>query len=233
MYGADASDVARFLLGLDLDEEYQTKKISKLGDEYLAELFRSKFGGELHRWDNVCWFHLTRVPANTDFAEGILPLHLALEKVWGTLISILSDARRRANLEKLRGAGVDDFQYNLKTGDTSLSGPYAMLVRESAFQSRSMGNHDYLKLPEIIEDICNGYQRQFGESIIEGVSIALKPCIVKFEVAEGDVSDLVEAVLMYCWSKVHSQELSLDANTCYDAGGTIVPHSAIRKIEFV
>jgi hypothetical protein len=78
-----------------------------------------------------------------------------------------------------------------------------------------------------------GISGSLGKNIIEEVSNALKPCIVKFEVADRDVSDLVEVVLMYCWSKVHSQELSLDANTCYDAGGTIVPHSAIRKIEFV
>jgi hypothetical protein len=39
-----------------------------------------------------------------------------------------------------------------------------MLVREVAFD-RPSEYHDYLWLPEIIEDICNGYQRRYGERI--------------------------------------------------------------------
>ena len=41
-------------------------------------------------------------------------------------------------------------------------GPYAMLVREIAFNSQVVGNHDYLKIPEIIEDMCMDVQKVYG-----------------------------------------------------------------------
>lgn len=108
-----------------------------------------------------------------------------------------------------------------------------MLVRESAFHSGEMGNHDYLEFPEIVEDICNGYERRYGESIQEEISSALRKCIVKFEVPERDGAWLAAPALLYCWCKVHNEKLSTDANTCYDAKGAMIPHSAIRGIEFL
>jgi len=233
-YAAKISDVEALLSALDLEEEYRTRKIPVPSDEYLAGLFQSRFGRPVHVWDNIYWFHLTRVPANTDFAEGILPLRLALEKIWTALISVQDDARKRAILERLRDRGVPDYQYKLKAGVPLHDGPYAMLVRESAFHSAAMWNHDYLKMPEIIEDICNGYERHSGERICDEIANALKPCIVKFEDSDSaDDRHLMHVVLYYCWSKCRNEELCHLANTCFDAKGKIIPRSAIRKIEFL
>ena len=233
-YAAKISDVEVFLSALDLEKEYRTRKISVPSDEYLAGLFQSRFGRPVHVWNTICWFHLTRVPANTDFAEGILPLRLALEKIWRALISVQDDARKKAILESLRDKGVPDFQYKHKVGVALHDGPYAILVRESAFHSAAIGNHDYLKMPEIIEDICNGYEQDTGECIFDEIANAFKPCIVKFE--ESDLADdrhLMHVVLYYCWSKCRNEELCHLANTCFDANGRIIPRSAIRKIEFL
>jgi hypothetical protein len=236
-HAATISDVEAFLYALDLDERYQASNISAPGVEYLASLFQSHFGHPIHTWDNICWFHLTRVPANTDFAEGILPLRLALDAIWRTVISVQDDSRKRAILESLRDTGVPDHQYKLKAGVALHDGPHAMLVRESAFHSGAMGNHDYLQMPEIIEDICNGYERHTGERIVDRVANALKPCIVKFQDSEregsGDDSDVMRVVLYYCWSKCRNEELCYLANTCFDARGRVIPRSAIHKIEFV
>jgi hypothetical protein len=155
-----------------------------------------------------------------------------LERIWQTLISIPGDQQRSANLESLKRTGVQDRLYRQKTASAFHFGPYAMLVRESAFWSREMRNHDYLGVPEIIEDICNDYKQRFGTTIETEISTALKPCIVKFEVEDDSASSLVENALRYCWCKANGHGLDFGANNCFDGKGKAIPHENIRKIEF-
>jgi len=176
---------------------------------------------------------LTRAPIGTDFAEGILPLGSSLEIVWKTITGIPKHENIRRNLERLRRDGVPDHQYNLKVGAQLHSGPYGMLVREAAFHPKSMGNHDYLALPEIVEDICNGYHAKFGVRIHGEISTGLQKCIVKFEAPIESGHDLIEPSLLYCWKTIHGQALSFDANTCFNGYGVPVPRSMIRSIEFL
>jgi hypothetical protein len=234
VYGKEVAGLERFLSELDIGREYEAEKISVRGDCYLFDVFQAEFGKALRSWDRVRWFHLTRVPLGTDFSEGILPLTLSLEKVWKTIIAAQDDKRKRAICEKLRTMGVPDRQYNLKAGVPLHGGPYAMLVREAAFHSASMHNHDYLRTPEIVEDICNGFKNHCGESILDETLGALKPCIVKFEEsADDDDGHLMRVLLYYCWSKCRGEDLCYLANTCFDGRGKIVPCSAIQNIEFV
>lgn len=227
-------DVEHFLSALDLDAEYEKRNQPVPGDEYLTELFQRRFGKSIQNWNSVYWFHLTKVPADVDFTEGILPLRLSLPKLWKTLISLQYDPRKRAILEKLRDTRVPNFQYNLKVGRSFADGPYAMLVKESAFQSNAIGNHDYLRTPEIVEDICNGYEQETGERMLDEVLEALKPCIVKFEDYDADDQPhLMKVLIHYCWSKCRSEELCFFSNTCFDAKGRTIPLSAIRRIEFL
>lgn len=233
LYGTDVTRVNKFLLKVDLDEEYLREIVLKDSDDHLTDLFEKHFGKPTQVLDRVCWFHLTKVPLGTDFSEGILPLHLALDKIWRTVISIPSDPRKRAHLQKLRKEGVPNHLYLLKTQNLIHSGPFAMLVRETAFHANSMGNHDYLEFPEIIEHICNGYEQAFGESIHQEISVALRKCIVKFEVTDESGNDLIAPSLLYCWCTAHNEELSYGANTCYDGRGTTIRFAAIRKVEFL
>ena len=236
-YAISVPDVEAFLSALDIEEEYRTKNISVRGDEYLAKRCQAEFGEPVRSWGRVCWFHLTRVPLNTNFDEGILPLGLALDKVWAAVISAQDDAGTKARLQKMRNTGVPDRQYNLKVPASFLHGPYAMLVREVAFHSGAIGNHDYLAIPEIVEDICNGFKAETGKSIFERLENFLKPCIVKFEDCDGsdrpDDPHLRKALLYYCWSKRRNEELCYLANTCFDARGEVIPRSAIRNIQFL
>lgn len=210
------------------------KNIPIRGDQYLIDLFQSQFGQPVHQWNSVCWFHLTRVPTTTNFAEGILPLQDALTKIWRTVISAQSQNQKKRVLKRLRDQGVPDFQYQHKTKDPQLGGPYAMLVKESAFRTSEIGNHDYLRTPEIIEDICNGYEKETGERIFDEIAALLRPCIVKFE-HDSDHGDrhLTGVLLYYCWSKCRNERLCYLANTCFDGQGKTIPRSAIRAIEFV
>jgi hypothetical protein len=151
-----ASDVLKQLSEITLDQDYRQGPDFLSPQQNLLESFEGRFGRWAAPWESTCWFHLTRVIASVDFGKGILPLHLALDGIWETLKSIAADSRTRLNLENLRKNGVPNDLYILKTNSRIHSGPFAMLVRESAFCSRPMGNHDYLASSEIVEDICNG-----------------------------------------------------------------------------
>ena len=96
-----------------------------------------------------------------------------------------------------------------------------------------MGNHDYLELPEIFDEICRGYEQAFGESIHGEISVALKKCVVKFEVTDERGNNLIAPSLLYYWCKAHNKELSRAGNNCYDGKGTTIPSAAIRKVEFL
>lgn len=222
-----------FLAVVDLEKEYEANSGDSDGNDLIVDLFEAHFGPCAQVWDLACWFHLTRVPLGTTFSEGILPLDLALDRIWQTLNAILGPGQKAVKLQELRAAGLSDYLYNLKTQSSIHFGPFAMLVRESAFHAEAMWNHDYLRIPEIIEDICNDYERRFRERIHEEVSAGLRPCVVKFEVAEDSGESLLAPVLHYCWCKARREELHLHANTCFDGRGQTVPHSAIRKFEFL
>jgi len=233
IYDAKPTSVIDFLSRINLDLEFQRKMIPKQPEDYLQELFESEFGSPTRSLEKAVWFHLTRVPAGTTFAEGLLPLRLALNQIWTMISSIPSNSRTRQNLEKFRESGIPSYEYGLKTSSGIHHGPHAMLVRESAFHARVMGNRDYLNLPEIVEDICNGFEREFGESIHGEVKNALKPCIVKFESSRRSGSDLLAPVLLYCSRMLRKQELSLNSNTCYDGGGVTIPPAEISRIDFI
>jgi hypothetical protein len=231
-YGASAGEIGRFLEDSDLDESYEGHRQSKPFDEYLVEVFESRFGPPQQLWSSVRWFHLTRVPPGSGFTEGILPLHLVLDKIWKSIISIPRDLRTRVNLESLKDSGVPDYLYNMRASDILHAGPFAMLVREAAFCPTTLWNNDYLKFPEIVEDICNGYEQKYGGRIHEEISAALRPCIVTFEVVENHTSNLIAPVLLYCRCKARDEDMWLDANACYDGKGEVILATAIRKIEF-
>lgn len=222
IYGANAPDVRRFLSSTKLTDYSELKP-----------MFESRFGPP-KKLDTVCWFHLTRVRAGTEFSEGILPLHDALETIWSTLISVLSNEQQREKLRQMKKEGVPNHLYVMKTGNRLHSGPYAMFIKEVAFQADAVGNHDYLEFPEIVEDICNGYETKFGESIREEINEKLRKCIVKVELpASSDDEDLLYRALLYCWCTLHGEQPNTGSNTCLDGEGRAIGPEAIRKIEFV
>jgi hypothetical protein len=233
VYRASIADIKDFLSEFEIESEYEKYKGDMSAGDLLQTKFSQKFGGPQQSVTGISWFHLTRTLDGATFSEGILPLGAALPKLWDMLVSIPKDKGRRLRLEELKTNGVPNFQYNFKTPHKLHHGPYAMLVRESAFNASEIGNHDYLKLPEIIEDICLGYEEKFKESIEEEIKTALRPCIVKFEDRSGTRIDVIGPVLQYCYCKGRNEELHIHANTSFDGEGEAVPFEAIEKTEYL
>jgi hypothetical protein len=233
VYGVSSEDIKDYLSNFDLDGEYEKYKEDMDASDLLLTKFNEEFDRPKRPIAGVSWFHLTRTLKGSTFSEGILPLGAALPKLWDMLVSIPKAKIKKRRLEEMRTNGVPNYQYNLKTPHKLHHGPYAMLVRESAFNASEIGNHDYLKLPEVIEDVCWGYQEKFKESIQEEIMAALRPCIVKFEDRSGTRTDVIGPVIRYCHCKVWNDELHIHTNTCFDGQGEAVPFEAIQKIEYL
>ena len=123
--------------------------------------------------------------------------------------------------------------FSQKTLNSLDQGPFGMLIRDAAFESKHMDNHDYLACPEIIEDICDGYKAKFGNSILESVSSILRPCIVKFESSTSTHDGLLTTVIYYCWGCVWNEPMDFDSNRCFDNKGQTIPPTAIISTAYL
>jgi hypothetical protein len=96
-----------------------------------------------------------------------------------------------------------------------------------------MRNHDYLQLPEIMEDICAGYEREYGQRIYEQLENALVPKIVKFWSDERKDKTCVESAMYYLYSIPHGLPLTMCSNTCFDGKNTPILSEQITNVEVV
>jgi hypothetical protein len=183
--------------------------------------------------DLVHWFHATRVLPGTDFRDGVLPLRRRLDSIWMLLESLASDwttpAEWRHFRRNMQGPGAQ--QYQLKISSSLHDGPYAFLVRDAILQPRDLWSHDYLDMPEIIEDICQSYQQVFARPLYERVQAATRACIVTFRSTEPR-PDAVAAALMYVHRLARREDLFLHCNTCYDGKGIPIPARDLVGVEW-
>jgi hypothetical protein len=200
--------------------------------EYLYEVVVKHFGmpGEML---GAYWFHTTRTLKTTTFASGIKPLGSILNDVWDMLLSAVEDPVIHARLVWMRANGVGDSHFITKTNNSMHWGPFGILVRDVAFHANSLLQHDYLGMPEIIEDICNGYKSKYRESIIEIFNSALTPTIVKFFSASQTGQIYIETSLCYLSSVLECGKPCSASIACFNGNGNQILAHDISKIERV
>ena len=183
----------------------------------------------------ICWFHGTRVPSGTTFAEGVLPLGDWLpslrEAVLGTLDD--EDARREvvAAFDRQGGFGM---HFGNKVKDPLHWGPYAILVREVADNAKAIGQHDYLAMPEIIEDLCEDVRLASGLDLLAVFEERWRPAMVKFTAPAGDAADFALAIaLCYLRECALKDRPGFGAVWCFDGHGQAVPAGSILSVEGV
>lgn len=202
------------------------------GDEgSLAQLRRVP--GFDEREHSTCWFHVTRASRTNTFGAGLLPLGSALEGIWKFLRSLLDESGQK-RLDTFRPALESDrgSNYARKVEHRDGWGPHGLLVRETAFRAAEIGNHDYLQVPEIIEDICAPFRANFGIDLLERYWAATEPCIVKF-ITSSSHRLSVETALAYLRRLCRDEPFSLSCNLCFNAGGSPIERDRILGIEFL
>jgi hypothetical protein len=187
-------------------------------------------------FDGAYYFHGTRVLDPSLFREqGILPLGQMLDRIWDSLYGLIADLitdtdwrdhREKVEARIVEGNGV--FQYVLKSGNALHHGPYALLTRDNHVNPAE-GNHDYLAIPEIVEDIAQTWQPELQDRF----RAASKPCIVKF-LKEGSVhEDYVRGAFWYLHGMLHEGEVTRLSQLGFDCGGVAVPSSDIVDVEII
>lgn len=229
IFGIDEMGLREFLASIDLDRHYELNNPQLMAGPELLRLFELEGGRQRESIDRVYWFHLTRVLSSTQFQDGILPLGQVLPSIWTMLFKLFTGTHHEARLRAMQAAGVADRHFNFKTNNSDQWGPFAMLVRDVAFFSAEVHNHDYLRTPEIVEDICNGYREQFGENIQAAIEHSMVPTIVKFWSTYQGYG--LESAMCYAYCCVHKEQLRSSANTCFDGEGTTVPFEHIVSIQ--
>jgi hypothetical protein len=175
-------------------------------------------------FEGTYYFHGTRVLGTASFdREGILPLGQVIDRIWTTLHPLVADVMTQADWRRHRteieaGAGADGgYQYRLKTERPTLHGPYAFLVRDHHLIPRD-GHHDYLAIPEIVEDIARSLRLDL-QSRFEAASI---PCLVKFQSA-GITTNELHSAFWYVHCMLHHEEPGWASPYSTDRHGTAVP----------
>jgi hypothetical protein len=144
-----------------------------------------------------------------------------------------TDMKREAAaaFERKGGFGV---HFGMKVANALHWGPYAILVREVADHARDLGQHDYLGMPEIIEDLCEDVRLASGLELLPVFEQRWKPALVKFTWPAGESADYAVAIALCYLRDVSLQNRpGCGAVWCFDGGNTPVPAERILAVEWV
>ncbi|PEF94031.1 hypothetical protein [Bacillus cereus] len=212
----------------------------KTNDKLLLEQIKKLIRKTDINYDRTVWFHGTRT--NNDFKDGILPLGEVIENIWDNLyklvqkeISLEMWTEFRSNVEN--GLGGDGaYHYNLKINLKKAWGPYGLLIREITFippeKFSDVGNHNYIKIPEIIEDICLEFDKKYQLNLKERFEDNSSKCIVHFYTFNTK-EKYIGSALHYLYLCFHDFEMDNNCSIAFDGEGVKVPSEHILSVELL
>ena len=239
IFELDIGILKQTLEQVDFSQLWENKYCNQMSfNEFMYYYFVKRFNVKKNI-DKVCWFHLTRTLNAERYERGILPLGQVKEELFMDMYNLVSDIITLDKWKKIisyGSGGNNQFLYTEKTSNSFHYGPYGMLVKEVAFSSKELGNHDYLNIPEIIEDIAIGIESNFNINFTDLYLSHSYPIIVKFIVdfskCHYDTTEpLIESALQYVYTKINNYKLHFGCNTCYDGKNTSIPRQNILYIE--
>ncbi|EEZ6118625.1 hypothetical protein OGQ40_003552 [Salmonella enterica subsp. enterica serovar Muenchen] len=232
-FGCSVMQLKKVLLSLDLEQIYETDHSIMIdSQQYLREYVCRELGSP-GKFSTAYWFHGTRTSADNTFESGLLPLNQTESLVMDMLVNLAPDAVVKEKLQAWNfHAGVPDNLFRMRTRNEMHWGPYGHLVREVHLHARKLWQHNYLRLPELVEDVCNAYQKKYGQDLTEHYLKVLKPCIVCFRADIEYEKGALEAALSYGYTSV--RELPPDSGALFgiDRHGISVSLGEIVNIEF-
>ncbi|MGY5958070.1 DUF4261 domain-containing protein [Kosakonia sp. BK9b] len=232
-FGCSVMELKKVLLSLDLEQIYETDhSIMVDSQQYLREYVCTELGSP-GEFTTAYWFHGTRTFTDNTFEEGLLALNQSESLVMDMLVNLAPDSEVKEKLQAWNfHAGVPDKLFRMRTTNKIHWGPYGHLVREVHLHAHKLRLHNYMRLPELVEDVCNAYQKKHGQDLTGHYLNVLKPCIVCFR---GDIAyekGALEAALGYAYTSVRGLPPDSSAVFGIDRHGISVSGNAIVNVEF-
>lgn len=234
IFSCTSSEFSEFSNSLDLEKSFVNTGASEAVsfEGYVFNTFVDHFQLPA-AFDEICWFHGSRTLQSSSFKKGLLPLNEVLPQIWDSLILKAPNEHVQNNLLILRKDGVPNKLYGLKVPDKTHWGPYGYLVKEFLTHTEELCQHNYLAMPEIIEDICSGYKEKFQESIVDIYTQLLKPCIVKFITPASDIySDVTNIALCYAYFRSRNEPINSCEVACFNGHGHAIGSEKILSAEY-
>jgi hypothetical protein len=144
------------------------------------------------------FFHGSRVvDPDVFFRRGILPLARIIDEIWDVLYRLVETDCPKDKWDSFRrdmesqGCGDSGDIYRERLRHPLHHGPDSYLIRDALLRPDAAW-HDYLKIPEIVQDIT----RCYGKDLEARFRAATVACIVEFE---GPIDSPETAANTACW----------------------------------
>ena len=152
---------------------------------------------------HTCYFHGTRCLPRITFADGLLPLSVAIDAIWDSLFELVSEDETReswktfrtefeASSEAKRPGG---YWWRVKNTREREAGPWGKLIREEWLIDGRDDNHYIHEGPEIITVISMACKDKTGIDLSGRYLKASRGCIVHFSTTKFDKWALGGALL--------------------------------------
>lgn len=185
------------------------------------------------KYSATYWFHLTRLPAGTDFSEGLRPLHETLHDILEFLGDMVADRVGNGSLKSFKksvlNGEIESGTLQLRSESSQQQGPFGWLVRDFAFHQSP--KRDYFRsLPEAVEDLIGTIEGYFGIDLESKYREHSNSFIVKFQTSDSSETHL-SAALYYLWALQQGDGLSDQCAIHCSMHGQRVPASDIIEVE--
>lgn len=234
--GASREEILE-LLDFDIESYYESNPgFYGTGDALLLNMLKNKYDADI-TINQTYWFHLTRTLEASDWSKGILPLQMMIDKIWECLFVLVGNGFSKKEWLSFKKDVESSYNhhsahlYRLKVAGEIHWGPYAMLIKDIAFRADEVGNHDYLQIPEIVEDICTCFEDRYNDNLLLKYIKNTRPCIVKF-ISNGGKPTYIGNTLFFLYNSFHGLEMCMHCNSCFDNYGEPVSANSIKSIEF-
>ena len=222
--------IMRTLAEMDLEAIYRRNRILVSPDTFLLNYFKKHFNVGTE-FNSSYWFHNSRVKKGGDFNAGILPLNLIHKEITTFVDSLAQSIERKPDNKSFSNNSNGGYHFLTKTNEKSHWVPYGYLVRQTAIKCPAM-SHDYLKIPEIVEDYIGCKYNNIFEELQNKYFENTISCVVKF-IAFRNEENLIGNALYYLYLSIRGEELNMNSNTGFDNNAQIINADRIVKIEYL
>ena len=168
--------------------------------------------------------------------RGLLPLSAVLDGLWAQLRDLAPEVaadRFAALREGLEDGRIEALTYKLRV-DTHDDGPNGVLVRDILMKARLYGSSEFVRIPEIIEDICLAARRVLQVDLESRFERASTPCIVEFAAPPHETDKALTAACWYAEATLRGEPAGGDGPFWnFDGQGVAVPPQDIFAVEIL